>query len=831
MHPYRHALRQDDDAWHVAEDNEWIDGVLRTAAAGNGVVLHGEPGAGQDEFAWNIAHRLAERTGLVELACPPDVATSTTLSTLAATPPAPGRVLFIADLSRFDGPELELVARLVLRHRAIVVAVASDPHGDADAPLTRLLRLEKVRVRDMTADLGMRYLENGLDGQLSERAGYALWENGGGNRSMMRLIAEDWVEAGYLVREDDIWVMRGVTPRTGPRLGGYWRQWLAEQEERIRDVFELLALARELPLVVVLELCGGEAVDAVHDLGYLTLRDSIRRDVSLRGAINVQAIAEQVPPGRSKRLLERVTDFVDGQGISRPPGLVPWRLRCGLPVTSERFIAGAEHLLTTSSPMAALDMLKKVPEEVDPRRIHAVRVGALLAAGEFVDLWTRVGNLRLSAAEDPAVDGNAVVDSVLSDGGETAVVPAAALISASWKGDFRPLLGAEESQPRLVEGTSWLWQQIRHEAMVITGRVQEGLHADREMLQVLEQSGVAPFLVQRGRMGMFDLECLAGEWTRAIATLSGGWNAEVGAPGPGKAGATYNAIAHVLDREYPAAAEILQREIPQLRMLGRHDVLPLAYAVHALSLAGAGRRTEARAALAAVHLPGQGGQGLWRFEWATTFFTAQTWGVLGHADRAVDMLLEFAARDRELGNFSEELLTLSAAVQWGHDESLDLMAQAAERVDGRFAEACTWVVRGLRHGDPEELEYGTLLCRTLGQHFLADYAQRRLESLNGPCPDVVADTEGMRHEVRSGEAIRGDTAAFQGLTPRQRDIVRHVLADRSNADIAREIGLSVRTVESHLYRVYAKLDVANRAGLRAAFGGVEGELHDPAELT
>lgn len=825
MHSHRHTLHGDDEAWHVAEDSEWLEAVTRRAAAGNGILLYGDPGAGQDEFAWNIAHRLAARAGLLELECPPDAATSASLAALVAAPPSPGRVLHISDITTFTGPDLELVARLVLRDRAVVIAVAADPQGAPDAALTQHVRLERIRVRDVNLNQGMDYLRNGLDGPLSDRAGFAIWENSGGNRAMMRLIAEDWREAGFLVREDDIWVIRGATPPVGPRLARYWDGWLAKQDAEVRDAFEMLALARELPLNVVLALCGAEVVDAVHDWGYLNLRDSMRRDVSLRGMINVQTIADQVPPGRSRRLLDRVTEYVDQHDLHRPPGLVRWRLRCGLPVKPERFIEAAEHLLTTTSPTDALEMLKRVPDSVEPARVDAVRMGALLAAGEFVDLWTRMGNLRLSAP------GGGPAPAVSAGDDDSRTAPAAELIAASWRGNYRPILDAEESQPRLAEGTSWLWQQVRHEAMVLGGRVQEGLHADRDLMHVLDQSGAAPFMVQRARMGVFDVECLAGEWARAAATLAGGWNAESGAPGPGKAGATYNAIAHVLCREYEKGAETLRREIPQLRVLGRHDVLPLAYALQGASLAGAGRRAEALTSLAAIELPRKTGHGLWRFEWSATFFTAQALGLVGRVDTAVELLLDFAAKDRALGNYSQELLSLSAAVQWGDESALDLLAAAAERADGRFAEACSWVVRGLRHGDPAELEYGTLLCRTIGQHFFGDFAQRRLEALNGPCP--LSETEaGKTGEADTPHApARDANEAIQVLTPRQRDIVRHVLADRSNGEIAESIGLSVRTVESHLYQAYAKLNVSNRSELRASFDSGDPLWNVPSQLT
>lgn len=820
MHPYLQALRRDDGAWRLPDDTEWIEAVSRTATTGSGVLLYGEPGAGQDEFAWRIARRIATRPGLLEVACPPDAATSASLNALAATPPAPGFVVLVSDVDRFTGPELDVVARLVFRHGAVVVAIAADPHGAPEAPLMQVLRLERIRVRGLSAEAGVRYLENGLDGPLSDRAAYAVWDSGAGNRAMVRMIADDWRETSYLVRESGVWVIRGSRPPAGHRLSLYWQQWLMEQKPDLRDVFELLALAGELPLNVVLPVCGAEAVDAVHDLGYLRLRESAGREVSLRGMIHAQAIAEKVAPGRSRTLLDRVTAYVDDHGIRRPAGLVPWRLRCGLPVKPERYIEGAEHLLTSSSPAEALDLLRRVPSDVEPERVHSVRVGALLAAGHFADVWTQVGNLRLAVEEARGglggSPGNSGMQEASGKDGDGRGAPAAELIAASWRGDFQPILRAAEGQPLLADPVAWLWHQTVHEAHVLTGDVQKGLRADRELLHVLEQSGTAPFMVQRGRLGLFDMESLAGEWTRAAATLAGGWNAQSGAPGHGRTGALYNAIAHVLEGQFAACTDVLHREVPQLRAVGRHDLLPLAHALQAVAFARLGLRSEALTELAAVELPRLKEVGIWRLAWAASFFAGQAMGYLGRVDSAIDQLLDFAARDRELGNFSQELLTLSAAVQWGDEAALDLLATAAERVDGRFAEACTWVVRGLRHADPQELEYGTLLARTVGQHFFADFAQARLEALNGPCPNAPDQEEGLRQEEpQEAPQHQGIREGFETLTPRQRDIVQQVLADRSNGEIAKGIGLSIRTVESHLYQAYVKLNVTSRGELRA----------------
>ena len=54
------------------------------------------------------------------------------------------------------------------------------------------------------------------------------------------------------------------------------------------------------------------------------------------------------------------------------------------------------------------------------------------------------------------------------------------------------------------------------------------------------------------------------------------------------------------------------------------------------------------------------------------------------------------------------------------------------------------------------------------------------------------------------------------LTRRERDVLRLLARGRSNDDIASELVLSVRTVESHVASIYAKIGVSGRTARAAA---------------
>jgi two-component system response regulator NreC len=76
-------------------------------------------------------------------------------------------------------------------------------------------------------------------------------------------------------------------------------------------------------------------------------------------------------------------------------------------------------------------------------------------------------------------------------------------------------------------------------------------------------------------------------------------------------------------------------------------------------------------------------------------------------------------------------------------------------------------------------------------------------------PDIARIVlDDSRRTSASGERPTGGD-----LTPREREILRMVAEGRSSPEIARDLDLSVKTVEGHRGRIMAKLDSKNVAGL------------------
>jgi DNA-binding CsgD family transcriptional regulator len=72
---------------------------------------------------------------------------------------------------------------------------------------------------------------------------------------------------------------------------------------------------------------------------------------------------------------------------------------------------------------------------------------------------------------------------------------------------------------------------------------------------------------------------------------------------------------------------------------------------------------------------------------------------------------------------------------------------------------------------------------------------------------------GQFREVGARPPTRTLTAGAAGLTPRELEIARLVGARKSNKAIGRSLGISHRTVGTHLSNIFRKLDVDSRVEL------------------
>jgi DNA-binding CsgD family transcriptional regulator len=104
---------------------------------------------------------------------------------------------------------------------------------------------------------------------------------------------------------------------------------------------------------------------------------------------------------------------------------------------------------------------------------------------------------------------------------------------------------------------------------------------------------------------------------------------------------------------------------------------------------------------------------------------------------------------------------------------------------------------GQRSRAQQHLELGRALAQACGARPVVDVAESELRAC-GARP---------RRLSRSGA---------EALTPSERRVAELAAAGLSNGDIARQLFVSLKTVETHLSRVYRKLAISGRADLLGA---------------
>ena len=191
-----------------------------------------------------------------------------------------------------------------------------------------------------------------------------------------------------------------------------------------------------------------------------------------------------------------------------------------------------------------------------------------------------------------------------------------------------------------------------------------------------------------------------------------------------------------------------------------------------------------------------------------------------------------AARAEVMGSFAEDAnMPLHCAKLLYHAlragaPARDLetrMAAAGARCDARMVAAYAGHVAARAAGDPAALletaeAFAVIGADRYAMEAAADAATafaaagRQDSARRAAARALELHVE---HQGGAAPEIRGVDAADVLLTPRESQLVALAARGMSNAEIADRLVLSVRTVESHIYRAMQKLGVSDRRDLRA----------------
>lgn len=107
---------------------------------------------------------------------------------------------------------------------------------------------------------------------------------------------------------------------------------------------------------------------------------------------------------------------------------------------------------------------------------------------------------------------------------------------------------------------------------------------------------------------------------------------------------------------------------------------------------------------------------------------------------------------------------------------------------------------------------------------IADSVETRMPDMAERCRSIVNGSENAHSPAGATLSEPGHSAGGRMLTGRERQISRLIVGGMTNAEIADELGVAVRTVEGHTYRMYRKLDITSRDQVAEAIGRAQRNL-------
>jgi DNA-binding CsgD family transcriptional regulator len=202
---------------------------------------------------------------------------------------------------------------------------------------------------------------------------------------------------------------------------------------------------------------------------------------------------------------------------------------------------------------------------------------------------------------------------------------------------------------------------------------------------------------------------------------------------------------------------------------------------------------------------------------------ARAWVVAGQGavSEAITVLLSAAERAAAKGRFAAEVMCLQTATQFGERSAASRLRELEAIVEGprvglaaRFAEA-------LRDGDAAELALVSEEFERMGDLVAAVDAAARAALLyrrggrRGSAWGCSEGASAMAEQCGVSTPALRQAAEPLPLTDREREVVNLIAHGLANRDIAERLTLSLRTVESYIYRAMGKTGTSSREELAA----------------
>jgi len=751
-------------------------------------------------------------------------------------------VVFVDDAHLLDGPSAAALLALVIgRHARVIVTVRGDePAPDAITSLHKDHGLERLDLAPFGRACTAAVVEAMLDGEVAASTIDLLHQWTGGNALFLCELVRAGRSEGHLVVEAGLWWWQAPLS-VPPALAELLDRRIDGLTSEERDAVAAVALGEPLSLEV-LEAASSPAIAAhLEDLELIRVDEAGDRLLVRLDHPLLRAAVQRQSPSRRRRVAARLL-----AAAQIAPGRVDavsraiWQLEARGEVDVELLLGAAETILHTDPELAAR-LARRSLEKSGSVRAAAALADALVESGD-----SDAARAVLERARDEALTPEDSLTAAVALAAHRAwaerspeeahvelatlraVVPAGPGRDELDSVDALVLLFAARTAEALeiadrltasgvTSQASMRGLLVRAAGLTIVGRTEDALAAAEAVVRA-PQAALAGLPYARG-MGLAAL-ALAQLWRTPLGAVPstdparGRWPTGLGADTLGTEPTAWplfdGYVRRVMGDREGAISRLREALVQQSGGEGLFRSEAAAWL--ALSLAESGRPEEAEAVLATqapdavAIVPGL-------LPWARAGVAVAR----GHRSAARHHLDEAITAARRAGCNLVELgyLTYSPDLQRaGRPMDLARLRKLLPQVDAPRLVASAEAFLALFTSDgPQLLEHAGRL-ESYGLRLAAlELAEAAREALR-PQPRLRAEATLLAGSLRKelGVALN-DPARPCDLTPREAEVMALAAGGMSDRDIAGDLVLSVRTVETHLARVYRKLGITSRQDL------------------
>jgi len=760
-------------------------------------------------------------------------------------------IVGVDDAHLLDDLSAFVVHQLVTRRLATVVLTirSGESPPDTITGIWKDQHLKRLELQPLSLTEITRLVEHVLDGPVHSLAAHRLWRYTQGNVLYLRHLIESEVEAGRITRHSGVWLWDGH-PTLSPTLAELLEARIAQAPKPVRDVLDALAVAEPMDTDPLASVTDPDAVAESESLGLVRidtgtqpatawlahpLVGEVRRTGSLqlrrlRGRIATELARKATDP---RDLVRRAALSLDSD-LTPDPALLVAAARAAMLLLdlrlaeslAERAVAAGGDLEAKLTRAVAMIWLERETEAETVLAELADHAAGPLRAHIAIP---RVLNLAMILGQ-PANAEKVLDEAQLGDDEESRVIADALRVAIDTaRGHARAavdrasdLVAHPPANPvahmlailAMVDGLGGLGRIDDIEAVASSG------------YRLAEQSAE----VSQARFPLAIMHAnaysLCGDLDRSDATIARIRRDTVDVPFEHSWNTFLDGRA-ALSRGALTKAPRISREMLALLDTGGGRQLAAAFgrSFLATAMGMAGQSAEARREFTAIPRSNRDPDAN---QWASVWSIAEAWvcAAEGACSQATSIARDAAARERRLGRPAWEVMLLQIATQFGDHTTAGRLAELATIVQGPRAPTAAAHAAALAADDGDALidaarryeQFGDLIAG-------ADAAAQAVVAHRDANRRGAALTASAMARRLADDCGGADTPALRAatmplpITTRQREIIALAAQGLSNKQIADRLTMSVRSVQSHIFRASQRVGVNSRDELIAMLQG------------